>query len=272
MAAPVPRGPLAVRWHGVELPAVRAGAWTEGAVELENAGSATWHSRGEAGVQLSYHWLDRRGNPLVFDGERTALPEPVAPGERRRLPLRVRGPMPPGPYRLAVDLIEEARFWFEEVGNAPFQLDLDVRPRIERRLAARGGNDAALAAQDEPLVPDAEAEAVAYLRPDVAPAADWSRRVLDAHQEGYAVVGGALSVARGILRRGRRELEPWAPGGGRQPRFPHPLLCPSLVRDASGDWVGEVAGLPAFRPTFGEFWVFDGRIVAGVPAGRRRRA
>lgn len=270
MAAPVPRGPLAVRWHGLDLPDVlRAGAPVDATVELENAGSAPWRSRGEAGVQLSYHWLDDRGNALVWDGERTRLPEPVAPGERRRLPMRLRAPIPPGAYGLAVDLVEEFRFWFADVGNVPLQRAVAVRPRIERRLAARGGDPAALAAQEEPLVAEAAAEAVAHLAPGIAPAADWSRRVLDAHQEGYAVVGGSVAVGRGLLGRGlfgrgRRDLRPWAPGGGRQPRFPHPLLCPSLVRGADGDWVGEVAGLPALRPSADEPWLFDGRITVHV--------
>src|SRR5687767_2746926 len=204
MAAPVPRGPLAVRWHGLDVPEVRAGTAVEGTVELENAGSAPWRSRGEVGVQLSYHWLDDLGNPLVWDGERTALPEAVAPGERRRLPLRLRGPMPPGRYRLAVDLVEEFRFWFADVGNAPLRLEVDVRPRIDRLLAARGGDGAALAAQHEPLVAESDAEAVAHLGAGVAPAPDWSKRVLDAHQEGYAAVGGALMAGRTLRRSGRR--------------------------------------------------------------------
>jgi hypothetical protein len=264
MAAPVPRGPLAVRWHGIDLPDVRAGAAAEATVELENAGSAAWRARGEAGVLLSYHWLDDLGNPLVWDGERSPLPEPVAPGERRRLPLSLRGPMPPGRYRLAVDLVEEFRFWFADLGNTPLTLDVDVQPRIERRLAVRGGDAAALAAQDEPLVAEAEAEAIAHLGRAAAPAADWSRRVLDAHQEGFAVVGGAVAVQGGRLRHGRGELQAWTPGGGRQPRFPHPLLCPSLVREAGGEWVDEVGGLPALRPSNAEPWIFDGRIVLHV--------
>lgn len=264
MAASVPAGPLAVRWHGADTGPVHAGTRTSVVVELENAGSAEWRSRGESGVQLSYHWLDPLGNPLVWDGERTTLPEPVPPGRRVRLLLGLRAPLRPGRYRLAIDLVEELRFWFADVGNAPLELGVDVQPRIARRLAARGGDARSLAAQDEPLVAEDAAEAVAHLGPDAAPAADWSRRVLDAHQEGYAVVGGAVE-ARGRARRRPRELAPWAPGSGRVPRFPHPLLCPSLVRGADGEWLEPVAGLPALRPPPGEPWLFDGRIVVRLP-------
>lgn len=256
-----------MRWHGLEPGAVRAGASTQATVELENAGLAPWRSRGEEGVQLSYHWLDELGNPIVWDGVRTALPEPVAPGERRRLPLRLRAPLPPGRYRLAVDLVEEFRFWFADVGNAPLERAVEVEPRIARRLAARAGDARALAAQEEPLVAADEAEAVAHLAESAAPAPDWSRRVLDAHQEGYAAVGGAVELSGGLLRRRQRALAPWAPGAGRQPRFGHPLLCPSLVRGVSGDWVEPVAGLPALHPDTAEPWLFDGRIVVRLVRG-----
>src|SRR5262245_60665151 len=114
------RAPLVVRWHALELAApVRAGTLQEATVELESAGSATLRTRGaQDGRFLSYHWLDERGNPIVWDGPRTSLGEPIEPGERASRTLRLRGPIPPGRYRLAVDLVEEHRFWLEELGNA----------------------------------------------------------------------------------------------------------------------------------------------------------
>ena len=261
--------PLVVRWHGLELGEVRAGALTQATVGLENAGSAPWRSRREEGVQLAYHWLDELGNPIVWDGRRTAFERPVEPGGRVAVPMALRGPIPPGRYRLAIDLVEEHRFWFAELGNEPLQREHDVLPRIGRHLAARGGEAAALAAQEEPLVAEDEAEAIAHLARDAAPAPDWSRRVLDAHEEGYAAVGGSIDVAAGLLRRRPRELEPWSPGTGRLPRFAHPLLCPSLVRGVAGEWVGDVLGLPALRPPPDEPWLYDGRIV--VRARPRQR-
>ena len=230
-------------------------------VEVENVGSATWRSGHLEGVQLSYHWLDELGNPIVWDGLRTPLPTAVAPGERIRAELAVRAPIPPGRYRLAFDLVDERRAWFGELGNETRVLEQEVLPRIERRLAARGGHADALAAQEEPLVPEDEAEAIAVLGMSAAPAPDWSRRVLDAHQEGYAVVGGAVDVETSFLRRRPRELDPWRPGGGRVPGFAHPLLCPSLVRGVEGEWVEDVAGLPALRPPADEPWLYDAQIV-----------
>jgi hypothetical protein len=266
MARPVPRGPLAVRWHELRLGEVRAGAVAVAGVELENAGSATWRSVAGGGVLLSYHWLDSFGNALGWDGIRTPFPRAVAPGERAGTELRVRGPMPPGRYRLAFDLVDEGRVWFEEVGNAVLERDVDVAPRIARALAVRGGDPAALAAQEEPLVEEADAAAVAHLAPGCAPRPDWSRRVLDAHQEGFAAVGSAVDPAGGFLERRRlaKALAPWAPGPGRVPGFSHSLLCPSLVRDAEGDWSEPIQGLPALRPPEDEPWVHDGRIVVQI--------
>jgi hypothetical protein len=258
---PVPAGPLAVRWLAYELPELRAGAEAAVEVVLRNAGSATWRTRGDGGVRLSYHWLDDRGNPIVWDGPRVEFGEPVAPGDEVEVVLRVGAPRPPGRYRLAFDLVEEHRYWFAEVGSTPLELDVEVRPRIdERRLAVsvRGASDettAALAAQEEPLA-QGEAVAMAHLVAGAVPAPDWSRRVLDAHAEGYAAVGGSIET-------GDRALRPWGPGGGRNPAFAHPLLLPSLL---SGVEPAEHLGLPAYE---GDDGIFDGRIRLRLPRGRR---
>jgi hypothetical protein len=262
---PVPAGPLAVRWLAYELPELRAGARASARVQLQNAGSATWRSRGKTGVQLSYHWLDDRGNAIVWDGPRHAFERPVGPGESVEAALAVRAPQPPGRYRLAFDLVEEHKFWFAEIGSAPLELDVDVAARIdERRLAVvvHGGDDdetaAALAAQEEALVA-ADAVATAHLVAGALPASDWSRRVLDAHAEGFVAVGGSIES-------GDRSLRPWRPGGGRNPSFEHPLLLPSLL---AGIDPGEHNGLPAYFPD-DEPWIFDGRIRLRLRRGRRR--
>ena len=262
---PVPAGPLAVRWLAYELPELRAGTSGTLRVRVRNAGSATWRSRGEAGVQASYHWLDPLGNAIVWDGPRTALERPVEPGTEVELELELRAPQPPGRYRLALDLVEELRYWFAEVGSSPHELDVEVRPRIdERRLAVvvHGGPDfetsGALAFQDEPVV-EHDAVAVAHLVAGASPALDWSRRILDAHAEGYAAVGGSIETREKALR-------PWAPGGGRNPGFAHPLLLPSLL---VGLEPAEHAGLPAYMPG-ADPWLFDGRIRLRLPRGRRR--
>ena len=224
---------------------------------VENVGTAAWRSRGIMGIQLASHWLDDHGNPIVWDGRRAPLPRAILPGETAALELPLRAPIPPGRYRLAIDLVDEGRFWFAELGNQRIETDVEVRPRIERRLAVVGGD---APGQQEPLVPLQEAEAVAYLAPGVEPASDWSRRILDAHQEGYAVVGGAIDATG---RRGRA-LAQWAPGSGRVPGFAGPLLCPSIVKGLEPEWLEPVEGLPAVARPREEPWVYDGRITLGL--------
>jgi hypothetical protein len=89
--------------------------------------------------------------------------------------------------------------------------------------------------------------------------------VRELHEEGYTAVGGAVEA-----RRGSPELAPYAPGGGRHPRFPHPLVCPSLLPGLEPN--DEVAGLPAYRPDRDEPSMFDGRLVIRLRSrsGRRR--
>src|SRR6185436_1489222 len=123
---PVPAGPLAVRWRGYELSEQRAGVTTSARIQLENAGSAPWRSRGREGIQLAYHWLDPLGNAIVWDGTRSALPETVRPGDTVELESSLMAPRPPGRYRLAFDLVEEFRFWFQELGSSTLDVAVEV--------------------------------------------------------------------------------------------------------------------------------------------------
>jgi hypothetical protein len=220
---------------------------------------------------VSYHWLEELGNPIVWDGLWTALPRRVEPGETVETHLDVRGPMPPGRYRLAFDLVADDRLWLTEVGNTALERDVDVRPRISTRaLAVVGADEGSLDGLEEPVVAADEATAIAYLAPGCVPGPDWSRRILDAHEEGFAAVGGSIDAATGLFRRTPTELAPWAPGSGRVPGFEHPLLCPSVVRELEPEWLAPVADLPALDPPADEPWLYDGRITIRLRSGRRR--
>jgi len=240
--------PLVVRWHALELAPVQAGAAQLATVELENDGGARWRTRGhEDGLFLSYHWLDERGNPILWDGVRTALEREIEPGERLRHPLRVRGPIPPGRYRLAVDLVEEWRFWLADLGNAPLEREVEV--------AARDASPA------RPFFGDG-----------AEPDERWHEVTRTLHEEGFSAVGGAVVAEAGRFRKPDPALELYAPGGGRSPTFGGPLVCPSLLPPLEPNT--EVAGLPAWRPEPGneEPWMFDGRAVVRLRSrsGRRR--
>jgi hypothetical protein len=265
--ATIPAGPLAVRWHGCELGVARAGAFFDARVTLENAGTAAWKTVGDHRIEAAYHWLDRRGNPIVWDGFWHPFGRVLGPGDRMELPMRVRAPIPPGRYVLAFDLVSAGSFWFAEIGNGTLEVEVDVLPRIERRaLAVRGAELPGFAAERD-------ADAVATLSDGAEPAPDWAARVLDAHAEGYAVVGGSVEVVAGRFERRKRarELAAWAPGAGRVPGFAHPLVFPSVLAGVDVEWT-EVAGLPAAIPPRDESWIYDGRAVvrARSRSGRRR--
>jgi hypothetical protein len=211
----VPAGPLVVRWLAYKLEPVHAGALARACLTLENAGTAAWR-----GLNLSYHWLDDRGNPIVWDGLRYEVG--AEPDERIEREIEVRGPIPPGRYRLAFDLVDEHRFWLAELGNFTPELAVDVRPRDAsgaKLFGADGDRD----------------------------------RIRAAHEEGYAAVGGSID-----MRRRPHELDPYRPGGGRNPAFAEPLVCPSLLPPLAPN--DEVAGFPAWRPEGDEPWVYDARI------------
>lgn len=267
---PVAAGPLAARWLWYDLPALRAGTTVHGRAELENAGTAPWSSAPDQQVSVSYHWLDSLGNPLVWAGIFSPIQQPVAPGERIELWFAVAAPMPPGRYTLALDVVADDRSWFGELGNPALEVEVDVAPRLERRalvVDVLGGEPLrartldAVGAQEEPLQAAEDAEVVAYLAAGCLPLPDWSRRVLDAHSDGYAAVGGSIEPVGGVRlrRRGTSLLAPYAPGAGRKPAFEHPLLCPSVVVDEVPDWGDRAAGLPSL-PAPPEPWLYDGRI------------
>lgn len=271
----IPAGPLGVRWHAYALPPLRAGVAMVGQVELENAGTAIW----QRDTWISYHWLDPLGNAIVWEGLRAQLPRKVRPGDRVEVDLPIRAPHPPGRYWLAIDLVEEGRFWFAEVGNATIRAEVEVPPRLlDRRLAVElAAGDPALAERTREAlarqeVPIAETGgATAYLVPGVLPPPDWSARVLAAHDEGYAWVAGSLALAgsRREVRHARAALADWTPGFGRMPTWRRPLLCPSVVVEYVGHmaWLDPVAGLPALEPRqYGEPWLMDGTIELGLDA------
>jgi hypothetical protein len=199
-------------------------------VALENAGTVAWRD----GILFGYHWLDDRDNPIVWDGERTPLP-PLAPGESISVDARVRAPMPPGRYRLALDLVAEHRAWFSELGSATATAEIEVAPRVGKHHAE---------------LPDW-----------VEPGPDWAELVAAAHAEGFGVVAGSIEWQRGLGRRRPRALEAYEPGAGRTPGFSHPLLCPSVMDGIVPERLPDVAGLPAFAAPADEAWLYDGRIV-----------
>lgn len=93
-----------------------AGCSAQVAVEIENSSAELLASLPPYPVHLSYHWLNaKNGRYLVFEGERTVLTAPVRPRSRHAQEVRVLAPQEPGEYVLALTLVQEHRFWFDQV-------------------------------------------------------------------------------------------------------------------------------------------------------------
>lgn len=227
--------PLLVRWLAYAVDPLCAGALGRARATVENVGAATWRED----VFASYHWLDERGNPIVWDGLRTPLPARVPPGGRAEVEIGVRGPIPPGRYRLGLDLVAEHRAWFEELGNERPEEPVEVAPRVTGPLA----------------------EVARLLLPPGATAPPHAASILAAHAEGYAVVSGSVAAPRRL----RRELGPWSPGPGRVPGFPRPLLWASVLQGFDLIPAGTFGGVPAFAPPADEPWLFDASLVVDLP-------
>ena len=87
-------------------------------VTIKNASSETWPNKpdpkGRNAVYLSYHWLDRGRQIVVFEGLRTPLPRDLNPGEAVTLKAVIRAPEKAGEYMLHVTLVQEGVAWFSE--------------------------------------------------------------------------------------------------------------------------------------------------------------
>jgi len=101
-------------------------------VSFKNVSTRTWpskpNSEGMRAVNLSYHWLDKKGAMVVFDGLRTPLPHDLNPGESMQLKAAILAPDKRGKYTLEVTLVQEGVAWFPEEGGAKIVVPVKVVP------------------------------------------------------------------------------------------------------------------------------------------------
>ncbi|MBV9771603.1 MAG: class I SAM-dependent methyltransferase [Bryobacterales bacterium] len=75
---------------------------------------------------LSYRLLAADGAVLRHDNERAYIHDPIMPGGKMRVPLRIQTPPDRGSYKVEVDLVWEQVMWFKDVGNPTSILELKV--------------------------------------------------------------------------------------------------------------------------------------------------
>lgn len=95
-------------------------------ITVKNVSPVTWPSKPDSkdryAVNLSYHWLNQKGETVVFDGLRTPLPRDLKPGESVDLKAAIEAPARPGRYILEVTLVQEHSAWFPEKNGAKLVL------------------------------------------------------------------------------------------------------------------------------------------------------
>jgi glycosyltransferase involved in cell wall biosynthesis len=95
-------------------------------VEIDNQTRTVLGSFPPFPLHLSYHWMSVDGREmLLFDGLRTHLSKPLAPGEKRTYPTRVLAPDEPGNYRLRCTLVQEGFRWLDQ-SQPPLCADKEV--------------------------------------------------------------------------------------------------------------------------------------------------
>jgi SAM-dependent methyltransferase len=105
---------------------------------VRNRSFRVWSSRRPgAPDHLSYHWLDRLGSVIVWDGERSAWPRDVGPEEEAEVLFRVKAPSQSGKFALAVELLQEGRSWASDAGVPWLAVPFRVR-RLRKKRSGKG--------------------------------------------------------------------------------------------------------------------------------------
>jgi len=116
-------------YDGIKVP-VQASQVFELQVTLQNTGFLSWSSQDpDRPVFISYHWRDRSGKTIVYDGRRTSFHKEIRPGEEAKVPVSVKAPDLQGRFILEIDCVCEGVTWFSEAKNKALSIPVQVKKR-----------------------------------------------------------------------------------------------------------------------------------------------
>ena len=123
-----------VRHQTPERVAANQGASAQ--VTVRNTSDLAWRAHGlrRGRVALSYHWEHGEAGELVRQGDVSALPDNVEPGEEVTIAAGLWAPYEPGTYHLVWDLQTEDVCWFSQQGVQGLRVPVEVIA-AHRRLA-----------------------------------------------------------------------------------------------------------------------------------------
>lgn len=113
-----------------EIKYIRSGEEQIFPITLINESNMVLHTQGgisdEGRVNLSYHWLDKNGNTIIWDGMRTYLPYDLYQQNKININAIVKATPNPGEYILEFDLVQEGIAWFKDLGNETLRIEVKV--------------------------------------------------------------------------------------------------------------------------------------------------
>ena len=124
------RGPYDVGYLSYDGPrTAAAGELLRVRLRQKNRSFRTWSSSHPEHPDLAgYHWLDRRGQVVIWEGERTSLPRSIQPDEECEVEMRIKTPGHPGRFLLEFDMVREGLAWSSEAGCLGFRFAFKIKP------------------------------------------------------------------------------------------------------------------------------------------------
>ncbi len=113
-------------YESTALPTLKPGAKVRVPVIVTNTSPRPWEYNETQPFLLSYHLYRADGTLVTYDGARTLLDDPVAPGEQIEVSAFLFAPETPGQYLVAWDMLQEQVAWFSWKENNPYTMTLTV--------------------------------------------------------------------------------------------------------------------------------------------------
>lgn len=96
-------------------------------IQLQSSSQVHWVSQPKLPIELSYHWLDQAGEPVIFEGACTPLPITTITHLRTYdLQMQIMAPDVPGQYQLMLLPVQGKRIWFDTLGFSPYVVNVNV--------------------------------------------------------------------------------------------------------------------------------------------------
>lgn len=113
-------------YESTTLPILKPGAKVRVPIIVTNTSPRPWEFNETQPFLLSYHLYRADGTLVTYDGARTLLDDPVAPGDQIEVSAFLFAPDTPGDYLVAWDMLQEQVAWFSWKENKPYTMTLTV--------------------------------------------------------------------------------------------------------------------------------------------------